>query len=66
MVLDPARIVIGGGLSGIGRPLADGVAAWMPEVTLGSAHRPPVEIRMAELGDEAGALGAALLVLDEI
>lgn len=66
MVLDPARIVIGGGLSGIGRPLADGVAAWMPELTLGSAHRPPVEIRMAELGDEAGALGAALLVLDEI
>ena len=61
MVLDPDRLVIGGGLSGIGQPLADGVAAWMPEVTLGAAHRPPVEIRMAELGDDAGALGAALL-----
>ncbi len=66
MIFDPSRIVIGGGLSGIGRPLADGVAAWMPEVTLGSAHRPPVEIRMAELGDEAGALGAALLALEEL
>ncbi len=66
MILDPARIVIGGGLSGIGHALADGVAAWMPELTLGSAHRPPVEIRMAELGDEAGALGAALLALDEV
>lgn len=61
MVLDPARIVIGGGLSGIGQPLADGIAAWMSEVTLGAAHRPEVEVRMAELGDDAGALGAALL-----
>jgi glucokinase len=64
MIFDPSRIVIGGGLSGIGQPLADGVAAWMPEVTLGSAHRPEVEIRMAELGDEAGALGAALFALE--
>lgn len=60
MVIDPSRIVIGGGLSGIGQPLADGVAAWMPEVILGSAHRPAIEVRMAELGDDAAALGAAL------
>lgn len=64
MVLDPSRIVIGGGLSGIGQPLADGIADWMPDVTLGAASRPPVEIRMAELGDDAAALGAALFALD--
>ncbi len=66
MIMDPQRIVIGGGLSGIGQPLAGGVASWMPEVTLGSAHRPPVEIRMAELGDEAGALGAGLFALESL
>lgn len=64
MIFDPSRIVIGGGLSGIGQPLADGIAAWMPEVTLGADHRPEVEIRMAELGDEAGALGAGLFALE--
>lgn len=66
MIFDPAWIVLGGGLSGIGQPLADGVAEWMPEVTLGSAHRPTVEIRMAELGDEAGALGAGLFALEKL
>lgn len=64
MIFDPERIVLGGGLSAIGQPLADGVAAWLPEVTLGADHRPPVEVRIAELGDDAGALGAALFAAE--
>jgi len=64
MIFDPSRIVIGGGLTGIGEPLTDGIAKWLPEVTLGSDHRPPVEVCLAELGDEAGALGAGLFALE--
>jgi glucokinase len=65
LVLDPQRIVLGGGLADIGEPLRAGVDRWLPELLLGAAHRPRVEIRIAELGTDAGALGAALLAVDE-
>ncbi|MEZ5245483.1 MAG: ROK family protein [Acidimicrobiales bacterium] len=64
VVLDPQRIVIGGGLTGIGEPLRRGVDDWLHELLLASDHRPRVEVRLAELGDDAGALGAALVAID--
>ncbi len=60
-VLDPARVLLGGGVSGIGEPLRAGVDRWLGGLLLGGDHRPPVEVRLAELGDDAGAVGAALL-----
>lgn len=60
-VLDPARVALGGGVSGLGEPLRAGVEQWLGNLLLGSAHRDPVEVRLAELGDDAGAVGAALL-----
>ena len=65
LILDPERIILGGGLTDIGEPLRTGVASGLGELTLGSAHRPPVEVVMAELGDDAGALGAALWAHDQ-
>jgi len=64
VIFDPQRIVIGGGLTGIGEPLRRGVDDWLNDLLLGSDHRPRIEVALAELGDEAGALGAALAAID--
>ena len=53
MALDPQRVVIGGGLSAVGESLRSGIRRTLPEVTLGAQHRPPVEIAIVELGDDA-------------
>jgi len=60
-VLDPARIVLGGGLVEIGEPLRVRVQQWVDKTTLGGAFRPHVPIVLAELGPQSAALGAALL-----
>ena len=60
MIFDPERIILGGGLTDIGEPLRAGTKYWLDELTLGARYRPEVEIVMAQLGDDAGALGAAL------
>jgi len=65
VIFDPRRIVIGGGLTGIGEPLRQGIEDWLDDLLLGSDHRPRVEVRIAELGDDAGALGAGLFALDD-
>ena len=66
VIFDPQRIVIGGGLTGIGDPLRAGVDHWLRELLLGADHRPRVEVALAQLGDEAGALGAALWAIEGI
>lgn len=64
MILDPDRVVIGGGLADIGEPLRGGVEYWLGELLLGADHRPATEIVLAELGPDAAALGAALMAWD--
>ncbi|WP_151082727.1 ROK family glucokinase [Nocardioides cynanchi] len=58
-VLDPALVVIGGGVSAADDllldPIRDGFAAQRP----GHDRRPMLEIRKAELGNRAGMIGAA-------
>jgi len=61
VIFDPERIVVGGGLAEVGEPLRYRIEKSLGELLLGSEHRPAVEVAMAELGDEAGALGAALM-----
>jgi glucokinase len=65
LILDPARIVLGGGIVEVGEPLRLGVERWVGDLLLGAEHRPPVEVHLAELGVDAGALGAALLAVDK-
>jgi len=64
VIFDPDRVVMGGGLADIGKPLRDGVQSWLDRLLLGAEHRPPIDVVMAELGSESGALGAALLGAD--
>ncbi len=60
-LLDPKVIVLGGGLVDAADLLIDPVRACFEELLMASAHRPPISIVAAELGDRAGAIGAALL-----
>lgn len=62
---DPACFVIGGGLIEAGDLILDPVRRHFVELVEAGEHRPPVEILPAQLGDQAGAVGAALLDLDE-
>ena len=60
-VLDPARIVLGGGLVALGEPLRARVQHYVDTTTLGGAYRPDVPIVLAQLGSRSGAIGAAML-----
>lgn len=60
-VLDPALVVLGGGLVDLGEPLRVRVEQRVAESTIGAEFRPVVPVTLAELGSESGALGAALL-----
>jgi glucokinase len=63
-VLDPEVVVIGGGLVAAGDALIGPTRAAYAGLVLAHDHRPPVRIVAAELGPEAGAIGAALLAGD--
>ncbi len=58
-VLDPAAFVIGGGVSEAGEQLLAPTRASFAEALTAAAHRPLAEIRLAELGNDAGLIGAA-------
>lgn len=60
-ILDPERIVLGGGLVAIGEPLRSRIQAAVDATTLGGAFRPHVPIALAALGSSSGAVGAGLL-----
>ncbi|MDG2427126.1 MAG: ROK family protein [Acidimicrobiales bacterium] len=61
VILDLERVILGGGLVSVGEPLRAGVESWLGQLLPGALARPPVGVFLAELGDEAGARGAALL-----
>jgi glucokinase len=58
-VLDPAVVVIGGGVSEAGDLLLDPVRAAFGSQLTGRGHRPVLDIRRARLGNRAGLIGAA-------
>ncbi len=58
-VLDPGLFVISGGVSTAGELLRAPTARTFRTFLTGSGHRPTAEVRIAELGDEAGLVGAA-------
>jgi glucokinase len=60
-LLDPEVVVIGGGLVEAGDLLLAPVRSSYGELVMSAAHRPSVPIVPAELGEHAGAIGAALL-----
>lgn len=60
-VLDPGAVVIGGGLVAMGELLLDPVRRAYEGLVLAADEREPVRIELAELGEDAGAVGAWLL-----
>lgn len=61
--LDPGRVVIGGGAGINAAEIILPVAREAAQARLmGRAHRPPLEVVLARLGDDAGMIGAGLLV----
>ena len=60
-VLDTTMIVIGGGLSANADLLVGPVGELLPSMLEGGRDRPAIMVAAAQLGPEAGAIGAALL-----
>ena len=58
-ILDPARFVIGGGVADAGELLLSPARDTFASVLSGRGHRPAAEIVGAQLGSEAGLIGAA-------
>lgn len=63
-ILDPEVVVVGGGVAEEGAVLLDPARAAFVEAVEAPEHRPEVPIVPAELGNDAGAIGAAALALD--
>ncbi|HEV3227113.1 MAG TPA: ROK family protein [Acidimicrobiales bacterium] len=63
-VLDPEIVVVGGGLVEAGAVVMDPIRAAYSDLVLAGDLRPEVRIVPAELGGDAGAIGAALIGFD--
>lgn len=65
-IFDPDLIVIAGGVSSSGSQFLSAARQHYAENMTGSGYRPVARIKQAELGADAGQVGAAILVLDKI
>jgi glucokinase len=65
-ILDPELVVVGGGASEAGDLLLEPAREASRGAVEGRGHRPEVPIVAAELGNDAGAIGAATLALEEL
>jgi glucokinase len=65
-VLDPEVVVVGGGVVAAGEWLLEPARRVFARSIEAPAHRPEVPILPASLGNDAGAVGAALLALEEL
>jgi glucokinase len=65
-VLDPQIVVVGGGAIVAGDLVLEPARVSFHEAVEGPDYRPPVPIVPAELGNDAGAVGAASLALEEL
>ena len=59
---DPELVVVGGGVSAAGERLLDPARAALHRTLVGAAHRIVPDLVAAQLGPQAGMIGAALLV----
>lgn len=60
-VFDPSIVVLGGGVMEAGDLILHRVQARVPGQVMAARHRPEVTVAEAKLGEEAGAIGAAIL-----
>lgn len=59
--LDPERFVLGGGLASAADLYLDEIRSELGSLLYAAEHRPQPDVVPAELGEQAGAIGAALL-----
>jgi glucokinase len=64
-ILDPEVVVVGGGAIVAGDLLLDPARRAFVSAVEAPEHRAEVPIRAAELGNEAGGVGAGILALEE-
>jgi glucokinase len=64
-VLDPQRVILGGGMIQANERLLTPLRHWLEEFSWRALPEYQVETVLAELGDDAGPLGAIRLALDE-
>lgn len=62
-VFRPELIIIGGGVSHEGEYLTDKLNCLMQELNYGSKYNPSIRVTTASLGNDAGIIGAACLVM---
>lgn len=60
-ILDPGLVVLGGGLAEAGELYLGPIRSWFERLLYAPEQRPHPRLAFAELGPEAGAIGAALL-----
>lgn len=60
-LLDPEVVVIGGGLAGAADVITAPVQHWFTELLYSPDQRPHPRLVIAQLGEQSGALGAAML-----
>lgn len=60
-ITDPDTIVIGGGLSQAADVIMTPIGEWFKKLLYAPEHRRHAALRVAKLGEHAGAIGAALL-----
>jgi glucokinase len=65
-ILDPQIVVVGGGAIVAGDLLLDPARVAFIDAVEAPEHRPRVPIAAAQLGNDAGAVGAATLALEEL
>ena len=65
-ILDPACFVIGGGVSEAGELLLEPARTAFERALTGRGHRPFAEITVAQLGENAGIVGAADLAREAV
>ncbi|MGH3319296.1 MAG: ROK family glucokinase [Streptosporangiaceae bacterium] len=58
-VLDPGCFIVGGGVSDAGDLLLDPTREALAKALTGRGHRPVADVRVAQLGPDAGLVGAA-------
>ena len=63
-ILDPQIVVVGGGLVEAGEIVMAPIRAAFADLVLAGEHRPEVPVVPAALGEDAGAIGAALLAFE--
>jgi glucokinase len=60
-ILNPAIIILGGGVGLSGNLIVDAIIAAMPERIMGRGYLDKLIITTAQLGDEAGLIGGLAL-----